>query len=204
MAKTTKYFKNEQALTTWLDGGMLPSGVLAVVLNETGDGIEQIQTSTNNIDGKYETYEVEKGEEKKYATNNNVYINFGADTNIQFFMKKNLYEEFDYPEKEGDFFVTPFEFYLVSINYPVDIENVKLYFGDMNSTPTTIQWINIQENNKPIQYEQLSNGVYKCTVQFRNDMAYNQNFFISYTLPSSSSIQFVDKYIIAYWKSGAS
>ena len=183
---------------------MLPSGVLAVVLNETGDGIEQIQTSTNNIDGKYETYEVEKGEEKKYATNNNVYVNFGADTNIQFFMKKNLYEEFDYPEKEGDLFVTPFEFYLVSINYPVDIENVKLYFGDMNSTPTTIQWINIQENYKPIQYEQLSNGVYKCTVQFSNHIAYNQNFFISYTLQSSSSIQFVDDYIIAYWKSGAS
>lgn len=60
MAKTTKYFKNEQALATWLDGGMLPSGVLAVVLDETGDGVAQIQTSTNNIDGKYETYEVEK------------------------------------------------------------------------------------------------------------------------------------------------
>ena len=63
MAKTTKYFKNEQALATWLDGGMLPSGVLAVVLDETGDGVAQIQTSTNNIDGKYETYEVEKGKE---------------------------------------------------------------------------------------------------------------------------------------------
>lgn len=61
MAKTTKYFKNEQALATWLDGGMLPSGVLAVVLDETGDGVAQIQTSTNNIDGKYDTYEVEKG-----------------------------------------------------------------------------------------------------------------------------------------------
>lgn len=204
MAKTTKYFKNEQALATWLDGGMLPSGVLAVVLDETGDGVAQIQTSTNNITCKYETYELEKGEEKKYATNNNVYVNFGADTNIQFFMKKNLYEQFDYPEKEGNLFVTPFEFYLVSINYPVDIENVKLYFGDINLTPTTIQWINIEENQKPIQYEQLSNGVYKCTVQFNANIAYNQNFFISYTLPSSSSTQFVDNYIIAYWKSDAS
>ena len=65
MAKTTKYFKNEQALATWLDGGMLPSGVLAVVLDETGDGVAQIQTSTNNIDGKYETYEVTAEGEKK-------------------------------------------------------------------------------------------------------------------------------------------
>ena len=202
MAELSKIFKSNDLYEAWRDNKDIPSNVMAVVLDETGNDVEKVAFGTNNIDGQYKTYEVAKGEPKEYASNNNVYVNFGADTNIQFFMKKNLYEEFDYPEKEGDVFVTSFQFYLSSINYPVDIENVKLYFGDMNSTPTTIQWINIQENNTPIQYEQLSNGVYKCTVQFRNDMAYNQNFFISYTLPSSSSIQFVDKYIIAYWKSG--
>lgn len=204
MAELSKIFKTNDLYEAWRDNKDIPSNVLAVVLNETGDAIDKVAFSTNDITGEFETYEVTAEGEKKYATNDNVYVNFGANTNIQFFMKKNLYEEFDYPQKEGDFFVSPFEFYLVSINYPVDIENVKLYFGDMNSTPTTIQWINIQENNKPIQYEQLSNGVYKCTVQFRSDMAYDQNFFISYTLPTSSSTQFVDDYIIAYWESGAS
>ena len=204
MAKTTKYFKNEQALATWLDGGMLPSGVLAVVLDETGDGVAQIQTSTNNIDGKYETYEVEKVEEKKYASNGNVYVNSGKDINLQWLMKENIYSEFDYPEKEGDIFVTPFEFYLVSINYPVDIENVKLYFGDINIMPSGTQWINIKENTQPIHYTLFDNGVYKCSVEFSNDVAYNQNFFRSYTLPTSSSTQIVDDYIIAYWKSGVS
>lgn len=202
MAELSKIFKTNDLYEAWRDNKDIPSNVLAVVLNEECNDVEKIAFGTNNIDGQYKTYEVTAEGEKKYATNNNVYVNFGADTNIQFFMKKNLYEEFDYPEKEGDFFVTPFEFYLVSINYPVDIENVKLYFGDMNSTPTTIQWMNIQENTQPIQYTLLDNGVYRCSVEFRNDMAYNQNFFISYTLPSSASIQFVDNYIIAYWKSG--
>ena len=119
-------------------------------------------------------------------------------------MKANLYEEFDYPEKDGDFFVTPFEFYIASINYPVDIENVKIYFGEMNSTPSGIQWTNIQENTKQIQYTLLDNGVYRCSVEFRDDVPYNQNFFISYTLPSSSATQSVSDYIIAYWKSGGS
>ncbi len=203
MAELSKIFKTNDLYEAWRDNKDIPSNVLAVVLDENND-VEKVAFGTNDITGKYETYEVTAEGEKKYAANNNVYVNFGADTDIQFFMKKNLYEEFDYPEKEGDFFVTPFEFYLVSINYPVDIENVKLYFGDINSTPTTIQWINIQENYKPIQYEQLRNGVYKCTVQFSNNISYNQNFFIAYTLPSSSSIQFVDNYIIGYWKSGVS
>lgn len=56
MAKTTKYFKNAQQLATWLDGGMLPSGVLAVVLNETGDDIDEIQVSTNGITKHFEKY----------------------------------------------------------------------------------------------------------------------------------------------------
>ena len=60
MAKTTKYFRNAQQLATWLDGEMLPSGVLAVVLNETGEDVEKVAFGTNDITGKYETSEVEK------------------------------------------------------------------------------------------------------------------------------------------------
>ncbi len=56
MAKTTKYFKNAQALATWLDNGMLPSGVLAVVLNEDGDDIDEIQVSTNGVTKHFEKY----------------------------------------------------------------------------------------------------------------------------------------------------
>lgn len=56
MAKTTKYFKSAQALATWLDGEMLPSGVLAVVLNETGDDIDEIQVSTNGVTKHFEKY----------------------------------------------------------------------------------------------------------------------------------------------------
>ena len=56
MAKTTKYFKNVQALATWLAGEMLPSGVLAVVLNETGDDIDEIQVSTNGVTSHFEKF----------------------------------------------------------------------------------------------------------------------------------------------------
>lgn len=49
MAKLQKIFKSPQALATWLDGKPLPSNIMAVVLNETGDDIAQIQTSGNNI-----------------------------------------------------------------------------------------------------------------------------------------------------------
>lgn len=204
MAELSKYFHSIEEYEEWRNDKDIPSNILAVVLNSDGDGIDKVAFSTNNIDGDFQTYEVTNGEEKKYATNNNVYVNTSNDTTLQYLMKQNLYEEFDYPEKEEDMFVTPFEFYLVSINYPVDIENVKLYFGDMNSTPSGIQWTNIQENTQPIQYTLLSNGNYRCSVEFRDDVAYNQNFFISYTLPSSSSTQSVSDYIIAYWKSGGS
>lgn len=56
MAKTTKYFKNAQALATWLDGEMLPSGVLAVVLSEDGQDIDEIQVSTNGVTKHFEKY----------------------------------------------------------------------------------------------------------------------------------------------------
>ena len=49
MAKLQKIFKSPQALATWLDGKPLPSNIMAVVLNEDGDDIAQIQTSGNNI-----------------------------------------------------------------------------------------------------------------------------------------------------------
>lgn len=202
MAELSKIFKSNELYKAWRNNKDIPSNVLAVVLSEEGNEVEKVAFSTNNIDGEFQTYEVTAGEEKKYANNVNVYVNAGSDTTLQYFMKQNLYAEFDYPEKEGDFFVTPFEFYLVSVNYPVDIENVKIYFGDINITPSGTQWINIKENVHPIQYTLLSNGVYKCSVEFRADVAYDQNFFISYTLPLSSSAQIVDDYIIGYWKSG--
>lgn len=56
MAKTTKYFRNAQQLATWLDGEMLPSGVLAVVLNEDGDDIDEIQVSTNEVTSHFEKF----------------------------------------------------------------------------------------------------------------------------------------------------
>ena len=204
MAELSKYFHSIEEYEEWKNNKDIPSYVFAIVLNADGDSVDMVAFSTNDITGEFDTYEVTKGEEKKYATNDNVYVNTANDTTLQYLMKENLYEEFDYPEKEGDIFATPFEFYLVSINYPVDIENVKIYFGDRNSTPSGIQWINIQENAFPIQYTLLDNGNYRCSVMFRDDVEYNQNFFISYTLPSSSSTQYVDDYIIGYWKSGGS
>ena len=204
MAELSKIFKSNDLYEAWRNDKDIPSNVLAVVLSEDGDTIDKVAFSTNDINGDFQTYEVTAEGEKKYANNENVYVNSGSNTNLQWLMKENLYEEFDYPEKEEDVFVTPFEFYLVSINYPVDIENVKLYFGDINSTPSGIQWTNIKENNTPIQYTLLDNGNYRCSVEFRDDVEYNQNFFISYTLPTSSSTQVVDDYIIAYWKSGGS
>ena len=61
MAKTTKFFKNAQALATWLDSEMLSSNVLAVVLDDNND-VEKVAFGTNDITGEYKTYEVEKGE----------------------------------------------------------------------------------------------------------------------------------------------
>lgn len=88
MAELSKIFKTNDLYEAWRDNKDIPSNVLAVVLNSDGDGIDKVAFSTNNIDGEFQTYEVTAEGEKKYATNNNVYVNFGADTNIQFFMKK--------------------------------------------------------------------------------------------------------------------
>ena len=137
MAKTTKYFKNEQALATWLDGGMLPSGVLAVVLDETGDGVAQIQTSTNNIDGKYETYEVEKGEEPtgtiNITSNGRVDVAQYATANVNVptvttaeptLLTTNSYDEYTLPYRSRPYTLKEGDYVLEGdlITYTVDID----------------------------------------------------------------------------------
>ena len=137
MAKTTKYFKNEQALATWLDGGMLPSGVLAVVLDETGDGVAQIQTSTNNIDGKYETYEVEKGKEPtgtiNITSNGSVDVAQYATANVNVptvttteptLLTSKSYDEYTLPYRSSPYTLKEGDYVLEGdiITYTVDID----------------------------------------------------------------------------------
>ena len=164
MAKTTKYFKNEQALATWLDGGMLPSGVLAVVLDETGDGVAQIQTSTNNIDGKYETYEVEKGKEPtgtiNITSNGSVDVAQYATANVNVptvttteptLLTSNSYDEYTLPYrsrpytlKEGDYVLEgDLITYTVDIDFSSDVlanENLAIIVKQGNNIlPFTVQ-----------------------------------------------------------------
>lgn len=47
--KLTKYFKSPQQLADYLNGKTLPSNVLAVVLSEDGQDIDEIQFSTNDV-----------------------------------------------------------------------------------------------------------------------------------------------------------
>ena len=60
MAELSKIFKTNDLYEAWRDNKDIPSNVLAVVLNETGEDIQKVALGTNNIDGQYKTYEVEK------------------------------------------------------------------------------------------------------------------------------------------------
>lgn len=63
MAELSKIFKSNDLYEAWRNNKDIPSNVLAVVLNETGEDIQKVAFGTNDITGKYETYEVAKGEE---------------------------------------------------------------------------------------------------------------------------------------------
>ena len=61
MAELSKIFKSNELYEAWRNEKQIPSNVLAVVLNEDGDGVDKVAFGTNDITGSYETYEVEKG-----------------------------------------------------------------------------------------------------------------------------------------------
>lgn len=56
MAELSKYFPSVQEYETYVNGGDLPSNVLAVVLTEDGDDVAQISFATNDITGAFETF----------------------------------------------------------------------------------------------------------------------------------------------------
>ena len=63
MAELTKIFASNELFEAWKDNKEVPSNVIAVVLDETGEDVEKVAFGTNNIDGEYKTYEVAKGQE---------------------------------------------------------------------------------------------------------------------------------------------
>lgn len=67
MAELSKIFKTNDLYEAWRDNKDIPSNVLAVVLDENND-VDKVAFGTNNITGKYETYEVAKGEEPTVTT----------------------------------------------------------------------------------------------------------------------------------------
>lgn len=60
MAELSKIFKSNELYEAWRNDKDIPSNVLAVVLDETGNDVEKVAFGTNDITGEYETYEVEK------------------------------------------------------------------------------------------------------------------------------------------------
>lgn len=56
MAELSKIFPNVEEYETYVNGGNLPSNVLAVILNEDKTDVAQISFSTNNITGSFETF----------------------------------------------------------------------------------------------------------------------------------------------------
>lgn len=64
MAELSKIFKSNDLYEAWRDNKDIPSNVLAVVLDKTGETVEKVAFGTNDITGKYETYEVEKAQEQ--------------------------------------------------------------------------------------------------------------------------------------------
>lgn len=56
MAELSKIFPNVEEYETYVNGGNLPSNVLAVILNEDKTDVAQISFSTNDITGTFETF----------------------------------------------------------------------------------------------------------------------------------------------------
>lgn len=192
MAELSKIFKTNDLYEAWRNNKDIPSNVLAVVLNETGEDVEKVAFGTNDITGKYETYEVEKAEPKDYANNNNVYVCNGT-YRFQYnstcmLLKANIWKEFDWPLRENDIYTEPFEFTLYGINGEVDIEQVALFWG-LKSGET---WTNFFENNKKITWSKMNDGSYKCFINFDDDRLEGENFFLAYKKDPLNNI-------IGYW-----
>lgn len=64
MAELSKIFKSNDLYEAWRDNKDIPSNVLAVVLDKTGNDVEKVAFATNDITGEYTTYEVEKAQEQ--------------------------------------------------------------------------------------------------------------------------------------------
>lgn len=62
MAELTKFFASNSLYEAWKDNKEVPSNIIAVVLDETGEDIQKVALGTNNITDKYRTYEVAKAE----------------------------------------------------------------------------------------------------------------------------------------------
>lgn len=203
MAELSKIFKSNDLYEAWRDNKDIPSNVLAVVLDETGNDVEKVAFGTNDITGEYKTYEVTKGEPKEYTSNNNVYVSNGtydfSYNSTCYLLKANIRQEFDWPQRENDIYTEPFVFTLYGINGEVDINNIRLYWGEIFGTASN--WGKIDENKRPINYVKNSDGSYTCTVWFDNIYTSNNNFFIAYRLPSSIGSETIDvtPYIIGYW-----
>ncbi len=56
MAEFSQIFPNVEEYETYVNGGNLPSNVLAVILNEDKTDVAQISFSTNDITGSFETF----------------------------------------------------------------------------------------------------------------------------------------------------
>lgn len=56
MAELSKIFPNVEEYETYVNGGNLPSNVLAVILTEDKTDVAQISFATNNVTGSFETF----------------------------------------------------------------------------------------------------------------------------------------------------
>lgn len=138
MAELSKIFKTNDLYEAWRNNKDIPSNVLAVVLNEDGNGVDKVVFGTNDISGQYKTYEVEKGiaptgtinitengeniDVKQYATAN-VKISTVTTTEPTLLTLKN-YDEYTLPHRSSVITLSEGDYVLDGdiITYTVDID----------------------------------------------------------------------------------
>lgn len=183
MAELSKIFKSNDLYEAWRDNKDIPSNVIAVVLDKTGEDVQKVAIGTNNIDGEYKTYEVAKGEEPTGTINitengENIDVKQYAKANVKIptvttteptMLTSKSYDEYTLPYRNRPYTLTENDYVLDGdiITYTVDIDFSHAVLANENLA------IIVKQGNNILPFTAQSKGGGASTTIFTLTVSYD-------------------------------